>query len=73
VAKKSGFFSTFPVHPCLSMRFCDLMPVIFERLLEPIFRGARTVKAGQDGSERHADSSRLLITGLLVRFQRGAF
>ncbi len=55
------------------MRFCDLMPVIFERLLEPIFRGARTVKAGQDGSERHADSSRLLITGLLVRFQRGAF
>jgi len=54
------------------MRFCDLMPVIFERLLEPIFRGARTVKAGQDESERHADSSRLLITGLLVRFQRGA-
>jgi hypothetical protein len=54
------------------MPFCDLMPVILKRLLKPILEGARAVKAGQDGSERHADSSRLLITGLLVRFQRGA-
>src|SRR5271166_556192 len=35
-------------------------------------RAVRAVKAGHRRSGRNAGSSRLLITGLLVRFQRGA-
>jgi hypothetical protein len=44
VAKKSGFFSTFPVHPCLSMPFCDLIPVILEPLLKPFHEGQERSK-----------------------------
>jgi hypothetical protein len=72
VAKKPRFFSTFCVHPRLFVCFVDPLPIDASdyRIQSP--SSSTGGKTGHQRSERHADSSRLLITGLLVRFQRGA-
>jgi hypothetical protein len=62
VAKKSGFFSTFFVHPCLFMRSGDLVPVILEWLLKAVFEEqerSKRVRADQSGMRTAVDSESL--------------